>query len=290
MIEEVFSINASDGTRLDGIIWIPEVEFKAGVCLVHGIGEHCGRYRHVAEALCKRGIGLLGMDLRGHGKSQGSRGHIGSFDKLMEDIRRSLSCVGPSFGRVPAFLYGHSMGGNIVANFLARMKPEIEGAIITSPWLKLKNPPSGFLVALGRFMNSTWPSFRQSVSFNTSDLCRDKNIVKEYENDPLVHNKVTARTGISLIDSAAWVLEHAKEIKVPLLMIHGSADNICDIEGTKEFAAKLKVDHELKIWDGMFHETHNEIGKAEVIEFLANWVEARAAATAKPKITEAHSH
>lgn len=274
MVKEAFSINASDGTRLSGMIWMPEVKPKAAVYLIHGIGEHIERYDHVATAMADRGIGFLGVDLRGHGKSGGKRGHIPSYEKLMEDVRQGLTCVGPSFGKCPTFIYGHSMGGSIAGNFLARMKPEVEGAIITSAWLVLKNPPSSFLVGLGKFMNSVFPKFTQSNGLDVNDISSDKAVVEAYKKDPLVHNKVTARTGIAMLDAADYLMQNAEQIEVPVLLMHGAQDNILLPSGTEEFASRLKVDHEVKIWPGMRHETHNEIGKEEVIEHHIKWIES----------------
>src|SRR5512137_2011524 len=128
--------------------WQPETPPKAVVCLVHGLGEHTGRYAHVAAALNDAGYALLGFDLRGHGKSGGPRGHTPTYDALMDDIGRLLAEAGQRYPGQQQFLYGHSLGGNLVLNYALRRKPGLAGVIATSPALRPATPLPGWKQSL----------------------------------------------------------------------------------------------------------------------------------------------
>ena len=161
LTDEVFALTAADGTTLHGRQWIPEDPI-AMVCLIHGLGEHCGRFDHVARFLCKSGIAVYGMDLRGHGRSPGKRGHA-RCQNLWDDVEALMKHARLSQLDLPIFLYGHSWGGNIVSNFLLRRNAsEVRGAILSSPWLKLSFEPKTVEKMLGQVMANIYPSFTQS--------------------------------------------------------------------------------------------------------------------------------
>ena len=142
MRNEEFDIIATDGKRLFGRSSHPANQVQGVVCLVHGLGEHIGRWQHVAELFCKAQIAFFGIDLRGHGKSQGIRGHAKSLDQLLDDIEDLLKVARSEYIDLPIILYGHSMGGNLVANFIQKRRTsEIQGVVLTSAWLKLAVTP-----------------------------------------------------------------------------------------------------------------------------------------------------
>jgi alpha-beta hydrolase superfamily lysophospholipase len=243
--------------------------------LLHGHGEHIGRYEHVAAALTEQGYALLGFDLRGHGKSAGPRGHTPSYEALMDDIAVFFDQIEARYPGLPRFSYGHSLGGSLVLNYALRRKPALRGVIATGPWLKLAFDPPASKVSLGKMMNNIFPGFTQSSGLETAALSHDPAVVKAYENDPLVHDKISARMFVSTYDSGLWALEHASEFPLPLLLMHGTGDRITSSEASKEFAAKAGDKVTLKLWDGWYHEIHNEPGKAEVFKVMTDWLAAR---------------
>lgn len=267
-----WTFKSSDGLDLYARGWAPTGKPKAAIALIHGLGEHDGRYAHVGSALSEKGYALLGFDLRGHGKSGGARGHTPSYDALLDDITAFLKQMEGKYPGLPLFLYGHSMGGNLVLNYTLRRKSNLHGVIATSPWLKLAFEPPAVKVALGRMMNSIAPGFTQPNGLDTKALSHDAAVVTAYENDPLVHDKISARLFSSMHDSGLWAIEHAAEFPLPLLLMQGSADRLDSLDATKEFAAKAGNKVTLKIWDGWFHEIHNEPEKEEVFKVMLDWL------------------
>ena len=248
---------------------------KAIICMVHGHGEHIERYQHLAKVFNEADYTFIGFDHRGHGKSEGKRGHTPSYETLLDDIESFLAEISEYYPSQPLILYGHSMGGNLVLNYTLRRKPKVKGVIATGPWLKLAFEPSAIQVFLGKTMDKIYPAFIQNSGLNTSALSHDPEIVHAYENDPLVHDKISARLFVAMYESGLWALEHAKEFPLPLLLMHGGADQITSAQASREFAEKVGSDITLKIWDNLYHEIHNEPEKADIFKTIINWVDER---------------
>lgn len=255
--------------------WQPETAPKAVVCLVHGLGEHTGRYAHVAAALNDAGYAVLGFDLRGHGKSGGRRGHTPSYDTLMDDIGRLLDEAATRYPGLPRFLYGHSLGGNLVLTYALRRRAAIAGVISTSPGLRVANPLPAAQLALAKVMNKLYPSLQMANGLALDGLARDPEVIRAYTGDPLVHNKISVRLAMGMFEAGEWVIAHAAEFPVPLLLMHGTADKLTSAPASQEFAAKAGSVCTLKLWEGFYHETHNEPEKAEVLGFMIDWLDRR---------------
>ncbi len=267
-------LRSPDGLRFYGQCWAPEAEPRAAVCLVHGLGEHTGRYAHVAQALAAEGFGLIGFDLRGHGKTPGTRGHAPSYDALMDDITQLLDEAAKRYPGRPQFLYGHSLGGNLVLNYGLRRKPQVKGVVATSPALRLPKAPPALQLALGKVMYGLVPSFTMANGLDRTGLSRDPEVVRRYNADPLVHDRISARLALDMLAAGEWAIEHAGEWTLPLLLVHGTADRITWHEGTRAFADQVKGDCTLKLWEGFYHETHNEPEKAQVLGLMIDWLQA----------------
>jgi alpha-beta hydrolase superfamily lysophospholipase len=267
------TFKSSDGLNLFARGWSPKGKPKAVIALIHGIGEHTGRYTHVGTALAEKGYSLLGFDLRGHGRSDGPRGHTPSYHALLDDITVFFEQIEGRYPALPRFLYGHSMGGNLVLNYALRRKSTLHGVIATSPWLKLAFEPPATKVMLGRLMNRIAPGFTMASELDTKALSRDAVVVTAYENDPLVHDRISARLFVSMYENGLWALENATEFPLPLLLMQGSADRLDSLDATKEFAANAGGKVTLKIWEGWFHEIHNEPEKAEVFLAMLDWLD-----------------
>lgn len=261
-----------DGLKLFAQTWEPQGRPNAVLCLVHGHGEHVGRYAHVAAALTDAGYALTGFDLRGHGKSAGPRGHTPSYDALLDDLLLFEDHTAGRYPGLPRCLYGHSMGGNLVINYALRRRPDLSGVIATGPWLRLAFEPPAFKVRLGRMMNNLLPGFSQASGLETAALARDPAVVRAYENDPLVHDKISARLFVSTYEAGLWALEHAAEFPLPLLLMHGSADRLTSAEASRQFATAAGERVTFRLWEGCYHEIHNEPEQTEVFRAMVEWL------------------
>lgn len=249
---------------------------KAVVALVHGVGEHSERYKHLGDFLTDNGYIFAAFDHRGHGQSGGKRGHTPAYSQMSEDVDQFLTKVRAFYPSLPVFLYGHSMGGNIVLDYYTRHpNVDLKGIITTGAFIKLAFEPSAFVVGLGRFMRSILPGFTQSNQLVLEHISRSPAVVEAYKNDPLVHNKVTASLGIGMIEAAKKLYSFKGKTKIPMLIMHGGADKLTSPKGSKKFAENMSGDVTFKEWPGLFHEIHNEPEKAEVFGYLLEWMDAR---------------
>jgi alpha-beta hydrolase superfamily lysophospholipase len=276
-----FTQRSPDGVEFFFQGWQPAGALTGVVCLVHGLGEHTGRYAHVAAVLNAAGYAVLGCDLRGHGKSGGPRGHTPTYDTLMDDIGRLLDEAATRYPGKPRFLYGHSLGGNLVLNYALRRcsgealrrKPAIAGVVATSPGLRIATPPPALQIALAKVMNRLQPALQMPNGLALDNLARDPEVIRAYTSDPLVHNKITVRLATSMLAAGEWALAHAAEFPAPLLLVHGTKDILTSAPASEEFAAHAPAKLcTLKLWPGFYHETHNEPEKAAVLGFMVEWL------------------
>lgn len=273
MKTNTYTWNTSDGLKLFAISWqSEEVPAKAVVTLAHGMGEHIERYEHVAEVLTKEGIVLVGYDHRGHGKSEGSRGHIPSYEQLMDDVTLALEKTEELFPNLPHFLYGHSMGGGLVANYLVYRQPKLNGAILSAPYFRLTHPQPALKVSMGRLTQNLFPTLTLPTGLNPQHISRDKDEVQKYINDPLVHSKISAKMGISIVDAGEYVIHHADKIRVPTLLMHGTGDQITDPKASELFAKNSDGMVQIQLLDGLYHEIHNEPEKQVVFDAIIRWI------------------
>ena len=270
-----FGWQTKDGLRLYAQGWQPETAPKAVVCLVHGLGEHSGRYGHLAAFLNQAGYALLSFDLRGHGKSEGQRGYAPSYKALLDDIARLLDEAANRYPDLPRFLYGHSLGGNLVINCALRRRPQLAGVIATGPFFRAAFEPPAWKLTLARIMYNLWPTLSLSNELDRQALSRNPEVVRDYDEDPLVHDRLTPRLTMDMFQAGLWALEHASELSLPLLLMHGSADRLCSVQASREFAARAGDRCTLKIWDGFYHEIHNEPEQEQVFEYLLEWLNSR---------------
>lgn len=179
-----------------------------------------------------------------------------------------------TFPGLPIFLYGHSLGGGIVLDYLIRRDPSVIGAVVTSPWLRLAFEPPKFKLVLASAMESIFPSLVQSSGMIVEHVSHDKKVVEDYKNDPLNHDRISVSLFNSAIDAATHSLTHAENLRIPLLLLHGADDKLTSPDGSREFASKCSH-AKLKIWEGGYHELHNELFKDEVFAFIADWMESK---------------
>ena len=274
-MEKTTTIAAKDGIELFMRSWTPP-QYKAIVALVHGFGEHSGRYQYVADVLNKNGYAVIALDLRGHGKSGSSRGHTPSNDTTYDDVELFVAHAKKTLGdQLPFFLYGHSMGGNFVMNTLLRRHTEgVTGAILTGPLFSLNFKPNPVLVFLGKGLRYIAPKLPQPGGVKTDGLSRDKSVVQAYIDDPLVHGTITAVAGMNLLDSSKFLNTYEGSVPVPTLIMHGTDDFLTSQPASEAFANRVKGDITYKKWEGFYHEIHNEPEKAQVLEEIVLWLNA----------------
>ena len=271
-----------DGMKLSGYLWEPKEKAKAVINLVHGFGEYSERYDHWAMRFTEKRFIVHAIDYRGHGKSDGRRGHIREFEDFLKDVDVLINESKKLYPGLPQFIYGHSLGGNIVTNYILKRENTFNGAIISSPWFSLSFDPSALMLVLARVMNRVYPRFTQNSNLEVKALSHDKEIVDAYIADPLVHEKISARMFSEIFNAGRWVLGNTEKINIPALIQHGNDDNITSFKASKEFAEKAKKlnkDVTYKEWPGLYHELHNELEKDVIFEFVVNWIEKKLSAS-----------
>lgn len=249
------------------------VPVRAEVLLTHGLGEHSGRYLHVAAALAERGLRLWSYDLRGHGRSGGPRGDA-RYGDLLEDLAQVHSEVAQT-GQ-PVFFMGHSMGGQIALSFLLERTVECRGAVIASPWLRLAFVPPRWRTALAAIAALILPRWTQTTSSIATHLSRDLAHLATLPGPELVHHRVSARLFLALQREGERLLDRAGDFKLPLLLIHGSRDAVTSCTATQEFYERAaSADKRFTLYPDFLHETHNDLGRERVLQDAASWIEAR---------------
>lgn len=274
MIRKEFAFNLYN-TNLHGKYFQPK-NVKAVVVLVHGMGEHSGRYEsYVIPVLNENSLAVITYDQFGHGKTEGKQGHNPSFEALLECVDFILEKSKEIFEDKPTFLYGHSMGGNIVINYVLKRKPNLNGVIITSPLLRLAFDPPEWKLSIGKLLQKLWPSITMGNELDTEAISRDKNEVEMYKNDPLVHSKISPNYSIVFFETGEWAIQNANQLKAPMLLMHGTGDKITSWKASEEFARSSKKYVELKLYEDAYHELHNELNKNEVLKKITDWIDKR---------------
>ncbi len=273
MEERSFNFKSKDGLQLYGHAW--DISKPTGVvCMVHGMGEHIQRYHHVAQAFGRANLAFWGFDLRGHGHSEGKKGHTPSIVHFFDDIEAFLLEVRTTHPDIPVILYGHSMGGNLALNFmLQRPSKETSLGVITSPWLRLSQPPTGLKLWMAKFGARFMPALAQPNRLDIADISSVKEEQEAYANDPLNHDRITAGLFMEINGMGAKAIEMAGTLQTPILLAHGSEDAITSASASEEFARAAPENMvDFKLWIGLRHETHNEHTKEDVIGFYVDWV------------------
>ena len=266
-----------EGTKFYAQGWSP-VETKAVICLVHGFAEYSGRYAHVAERLGREGYAVLAFDQFGHGNTEGPRGYSPSLDASLDSIKIILDEANTRFPGVPKFLYGHSMGGNMVCNYVLRRKPQIAGVVLTAPWFNLGFDPPAFKLMLAKVMKGIYPKWPEKADLDVSAISRDKNEVRKYETDPLIHNTARAGTFFETYNAGKWALAHASELSIPMIILHGTGDKLIAHSGSEQFAKTAPKELVTFVsLPGFYHEIHNEpaADREQVFTSIIGWLNSK---------------
>lgn len=270
---------ATDGLRIYYQSESPAYAPKADLLIVHGLGEHLGRYDRLAADLCAEGIQVHRLDLRGHGRSEGIRGHVQNFQQFFSDLdewQRSLKAAGLLDSSRPRFLLGHSLGGLIAMDYCLHCESEpasrILGLILTSPAFN----PRTFATALKPFLDLPVLAAVEQLHFpsgiEAKYLSHEREVIEEFNADPLVHGKITLRLFRELLTAAERVLQTKKDLPVPVLAFVAEEDHLVDSVTTIKFIEKISGSKELHLVRGAYHEIFNERKRKQAIGTLLRWM------------------
>lgn len=273
MKHEAGQLQGTGGLSIYWQAWLPEPASTV-LLIAHGLGEHSGRYAHVAKHFSGRGYAVFALDHRGHGQSAGKRGHVDRFTDYLADLdilrhRAADRCPGKKI-----FLLGHSLGGLIAAHFALAHPNELSGLITSSAAYKVVIVANPVKLALGRFFSKYVPTLTMGNELDPNGVSRDPAVVKAYLEDPLVHDRVSARWFTEFVAAIEQVQAQAPTLKLPLLVMQSGDDRLVAPEGAKEFYDRVgSADKTLKLWPGFYHEMFNEPEQAEVLKFTAEWLD-----------------
>ena len=271
------SYTTHDGLKLYLQAWLPETP-KSSLLLVHGLGEHSGRYGAIVSKLNDLGVAVFTFDGRGHGKSAPGKptAYFDSFQDYLQDIDVLFGKAKKYLPGLPAFLYGHSMGGGLVAAYVLNYKPEATGVILSSPAIKEAEGTSPILIAASGLVNRFLPKLKV-LKLDIEGISRIPEEIEKYKNDPLIYQEnIPARTGYELYQMMQYIQNEAASFELPLLLIHGDADRLTNPKGSELFFGKAKSeDKSLRFFPGGYHELINDSDREVVMDLIADWVGKR---------------
>ncbi len=247
------------------------------VVIQHGLSEHSGRYRHVAEAFNKKGLSVFALDARGHGHSAGQRCYVDEYDDYVRDMERFFAdVVDKDAAGVPVVLFGHSNGGLISARFALANQKRLKGLALSGPLFRLNKGVPAWKKVVGSMLNTWWPRFKFPNDLEPEQLTHDPLMIEAWMKDTIIAHEVTPRWFKEMEKAAPDALARAGQLTIPLLVQHGGADPLTSPQASREFVDKAGSKLKQHItYDGLRHEIVNEIDRDKVIGDLANWVAQR---------------
>lgn len=265
MTSTTSSITANDGVTLLTRNW-ERPDPRAQILLIHGLGEHSGRWEHVGGFFVDRGYAVNSFDLRGHGASGGRRVHIEDYNEFLDDVELMLAEMPDD---TPSVIYGHSMGGLIGTGYAVSDRPQPDYYVLSAPALEADIPAA--LQIASKLLRRVVPKLPLPNSVKGEQLSRDASVGERYFADPLVQTKATANFGTVMLEAMTSVRERLDHFTQPALVIHGADDPLVPPQASAPLAAVPSV--ERKLFPGLRHETHNEPERDEVLGFVADWLD-----------------
>jgi alpha-beta hydrolase superfamily lysophospholipase len=256
--------------------WYPEGKVRGILAIVHGLGAHSGRYNNVVQHLIPKQYAVYGLDLRGHGRSLGQRGHINTWAEFREDLQIFLQLIHSQQPKCPIFLMGHSLGSVVVLDYVLRYPQDasvLQGVIALAPTLG-KVGVSRIKLLVGNLLSQVWPQFTLSTGIDLTAGSRDEKILAAYAQDPLRHTRASARLATEFFATVNWINAHAADWKLPLLILHGSADRVALPEGGDSFCQRVTCSDKKRVeYPGAYHELQNDLNYRDVLADLEDWLE-----------------
>jgi alpha-beta hydrolase superfamily lysophospholipase len=256
--------------------WLPEGEVQVVLLVVHGMGEHSGRYMNVVDHFVPLGYAVYALDHIGHGKSDGAREIVKTFEDYTDTLTIFYNMVTGWQPDKPIFLLGHSMGGTIASYYLIDHQDEFKGAVISAPLVEVGDSVSQVTITMGKILSRIAPRVGV-LSLDATAISKDPDVVQAYVNDPLVfHGKTPARLGAELLSAMMRITTEAGKISLPIIVLQGEKDTLVAPSGAQMLYDKVSSqDKTLKIYEGLFHEVFNEPERERVLKDVENWLEAQ---------------
>lgn len=263
-------LKSKDGIPIHSVAWkISNPIFK--VCIVHGLGEHSGRYAQVASFYNELGASVYALDFRGHGHSGGDRGCGPDLDAFLDDLDAMIAYMKSDGASVPWMFHLHSMGANIGLNHVLRRQSDCVAVVATGPWITLESDPSKALVFVANIINRVG-GFTKSSEIDASLVSTDTIEVEKYIKDPLNHDKISSKAGMALYYSGQYLYTYKGGMPVPTLIMHATQDKLTLASGSQQFADNNPENVTLKLWEDVYHEIHNDVKRNEMFAFIKNWM------------------
>jgi acylglycerol lipase len=253
--------------------WLPDKKPKAVLLVAHGLAEHSGRYKNLVDYFVPKGYAVYALDHRGHGKSEGQRSYVDNFNDYLIDLRTLFDMVHKDNKSTKIFLFGHSLGATIAVAYAVEHQKELAGLIVSGSSLVATTSVSPALLAMAGIVSAIAPKMGVTV-LDASTISRDQAVVDAYVNDPLVfRGKIPARTGAELARMWKQLPEKMSNIKLPILIMHGFADQLSDPRGSQLLFERVgSKDKTLKLYDNCFHEICNEPDRKQVFADMEAWL------------------
>lgn len=272
MEKTVSHFQTSDNLSLEVHEYIPSDSPEKIILIVHGHGEHAGRFGKVAGYFNEQGISVCALSLRGHGNSEGKIGHAPSMGQLLEDIEYFVRFIRVRYLEADLYLYGHSMGGNIVLNYLAKdLSDEITAGIVTSPWIKLAFLPPQWKVSLGNLVADIIPTLIQSTGLKADNISSIKEEVEIYKNDPLIHSKISAKLFTSITKGGEYIIRNTSKFKHAVFVAHGQLDQIISHNATASLTKNVEL-FSFKSYPKSKHEIHHDVDFENLMRDILKWM------------------
>ena len=254
--------------------WLPEGEVKAVLLVVHGLAEHSGRYMNLVNHFVPKGYAVYAVDHIGHGRSEGARVFVERFTDFTDTIATFREMIRKRQKDKPVFLVGHSMGGLIGALYLVAHQGELAGAVLSGPAVKIPDTVPAITIFLGKILSVLAPKSRLIAPPDAGAVSRDPEVVRAYENDPLVYRgKMTPRLGAELLKAMQRIGAEASRIGLPILILQGSADRLVDPAGARMLYDRVtSPDKRIIVYEGLYHEVFNEPEHDRVLSDVETWL------------------
>ncbi|MGB8699137.1 MAG: lysophospholipase [Thermosynechococcaceae cyanobacterium] len=252
--------------------WLPDDPPVGILVLVHGLGGHSTLFNNGVRCLLPQGYAVYAMDLRGHGRSPGQRGHIQHWSELREDLQAFLTFVRAQDGTQRYFLWGHSLGGTICLDYALHYPDRLQGLILSAPALGPVGVAS-WKIVLGQLLSHVWPRFNLKVGLDHAASSRDVAVLAARAADPLRHESGSARLASEYFRTVRWIHRHCDRLEVPLLILQGEADRITSPHSSRAFFEQIQVkDKTYRGYPDSYHDLYADLNYMEVISDLADWL------------------
>ena len=275
MKQKEFTFTGVYGDSLFGQVWQPPGDPRAVMAIVHGLGEYSDRYHNYVQPLMSAGVEIWGFDLRGHGRSAGRRGHIRKWGDYRQDLDFFLKKIGGDAPGKKIFLFGHSLGSLIAADYILHDPLSLAGVILSGLATEPVGVATPTLIMVAKLLSRVWPTFSLPIGIKGGNLSHIPSVAKAYDEDPLIFGDVTVRFGAESLATIDFIKRETSRFALPLLIIHGGEDPLNAVSAAETFYQQAaSLDKQLKIYPGTLHEPHNDEISHEVVHDVLLWIEA----------------